>query len=634
MVRTKTVTAIVSLVAFFAIGAGSANAYVTQGEAQGAAELGASWFEGTQSENGALAGALGGGERFGEWSLTALAAGDVNAADAAPSLTGPTAQSYYDEFWVKRGPGSVACPPGRNNPEICELQPDGVPTDAARSALSAVAGGLQPSRLSADRDFVSRLAFWWDGEQVGYPDLLNDDIFAILALSHSGAPQELLEQLARKVRSEQLRDGGWHWRAGLKITNPNAPSDTDMTASAIGALCVAGADPDTDPAIGDGLALLEQRQPADSGGFSTSTSTSAVNTNSTAWVVSGLNACGIDPQSGPWVKAGNTTPLDFLVNMQNANGSFKYMPANPAGSANLMASYQAVSPLGGNDWSGAAPEREAPGAPAVKPAPAVADGTKVPLTLVIDHGAATRDADQVRMCRVEVSQGAGLSAVLESAETVSAPGKCVQGASVSGADGSESVAALNGGSGDWSISVNGSAESEVTGAEFGLGDMVVLRYRGGDALNPAAVVPVPQIEGKIKPDPKPDPDPEPDPDPIPGSYPKAKFLGKPALRNGKVSAVIACPAGTGAIGCNMTVNFGVRGAKVKGFRAFAATAVHVPSGESRTVRVKAGKKVRAALKSSAKRGRKGRARIRVVAGTRAPDGLISYSIGAGTVRGR
>lgn len=628
MVRTKTVTAIVSLVALFGIGAGSANAYVSQGEAQGAAELGASWFENTQAESGALAGALGGGERFGEWSLTALAAGDVNAADAAPSLAGPTAQSYYDEFWVDRGPGSVACPPGQDNPEICALQPDGVPTDAARSALSAVAGGLQPSRLSKDRDFVSRLAFWWDGEQVGYRDLLNDDIFAILALGHSGAPQELLEQLARKVRAEQLNDGGWHWRAGLKTSNPNAPSDTDMTASAIGALCVAGADAGTDPAIGDGLALLEQRQPAASGGFSTSTSASAVNTNSTAWVVSGLNACGIDPQSGPWVKAGNTTPLDFLVGMQNTNGSFRYTPANPAGSANLMASYQAVSPLGGNDWSGEAPEREVAGAPAVKPAPAIADGVEVPLTLVIDHGAATPDADQVRMCRVEVSQGADLSALLESAESASSPGKCVQGASASGSEGPESVTTLNGGSGEWTVSVNGSPEADATGAEFGLGDMVVLRYRGGDALNPAAVVPVPQIDGKLK------PDPDPEPKPIPGTYPKAKLVGKPALRGGKVRAVVACPAGSGAIGCNTTLNFGVRGPNAKRFRGFAVTAVQVPSGEKRTVVVKAGKKVRSVLKRSARRGSKGRARIRVVAGTRAPDGLISYSIGAGMVRGR
>ncbi|HTU15541.1 MAG TPA: prenyltransferase/squalene oxidase repeat-containing protein [Solirubrobacterales bacterium] len=632
MVRTKMAAIAVALVALFAVGTGSANAYVSPGEAQGAAELGASWFESTQSENGALAGALGGGERFGEWSLTALAAGDVNAADAAPSLTGPTAQSYYDEFWVNRGPGSVSCPPGKDNAEICELQPDGVPTDAARSALSAVAGGLQPSRLSENRDFVSRLAFWWDGEQLGYRDLLNDDIFAILALSHSGAPRELLEQLARKVRSEQLGDGGWHWRVGLKKTNPNAASDTDMTASAIGALCAAGADPDTDPAIADGLALLEQRQPAASGGFSTSTSASAVNTNSTAWVVSGLNACGIDPQSGPWVKSGNTTPLDFLVNMQNADGSFRYMPANPAGSANLMASYQAVSPLGGNDWSGEAPERENAGAPAVKPAPKIVKGTEVPLTLVIDHGAATAAADQVRMCRVEVSQGDDLSAVLESAGAASAPGNCVRGASVSGTADSESVAALNGGTGEWTVSVNGSAEAGATGAEFGLGDMVVLRYRGDDALTPAAVVPVPQIEGKIKPDPEPDPDP--DPEPIPGTYPKAKVAGKPALRNGRVRTVIACPAGSGAIGCNTTVNFGVRGPRAKRFRGFAVTAIQMPSGQRRTVRVKAGDKVRAALKSSARRGGKGRARIRVIAGTRAPDGLISYAIGAGTVRGQ
>lgn len=632
--------------------AGPAHAYVNPADAAQAAAAGARWFQQTQNAAGALGaanGAVGGGDRFGEWSLTALAAGGVNAADATPTLFSSrrSAQDYYDEWWTERGPGAVSCPAGGDNPDICDQQPDGLPTDAARTVLSAIAGGLQPSRISADRDYVSRLAFWWSGDQVGYRDLLNDDIFTIIALAHAGAPKELLRTLAAKVRSQQLADGGWHWRASTpeKPIPTGVASDTDMTAAAIGALCAAGSSPTDDRQIRDGLGLIEERQSSARGGFSTSRSDTGTNTNTTAWVASAFSMCGIDPQSGRWTTDEGKTPLDFLVAMQNDNGSFRYMPSNPSGSANLMASYQAVSPLGGNDWTGDAPARENSGEPVVKPAPYVASGTVVPLTLVVDHGEGAPVAERARMCRVEVPEGSDLSDVLSTAEEGSAPGGCIGGVTTSRDGDAIEVDSANGGTGQWTVEVNGEGEGRSTDAAIGLGDMVVLRYRGEGSLNPPAIEPVPQIDTAKVPDPDPGPgqltgteetdssDTDLRSDPI-RSYARAKLVGKPKLKRGRVKAKVKCPASARRDGCAVMATFAVRLPAKKRFKAFGATAAEIRAGQKRVLTVEAGRKVRKILKRTARRGRKGRALIRVTVGTRSPDGVVRYARARGRVRGR
>lgn len=618
--------------------AGQARAEVSPAQAEQAAANGAAWFQLTQNEEGALAAGLGGGNRFGEWSLTALAAGDVNAADSRTSLRSASAQSYYDDFWTFRGPGAVACPGGGDNPTVCDQQPDGLPTDSARTVLSSIAGGLQPNRISTDRDYVSRLAFWWSGDQVGYRDLLNDDIFAILALAHAGAPEELLQTLALNVRSQQLPDGGWHWRAATaeRPIPAGVASDTDMTAAAIGALCAAGAIPADDEQIKKGLALIEERQSIGQGGFSTSASPTGTNTNTTAWVTSAFNACGIDPQNDRWTTTQGKTPFDFLLGMQNNNGSFRYMPSNPAGSANLMATYQAVSPLGGNDWTGEAPARTDDSDPRIKPAPSVTPGTIVPLTLVIDHGKETPLADRSRMCRVEVPEGSDLSQVLDTAEGSSAPGNCVENVTTSLKDGAVEVDSANGGEGTWTVEVNGEGEAESADNSLGLGDMVVLRFKGTQQLSPPAVEPVPQIEGEKPEDPTGPTGPTDATDPIDpvSDYSRATVLGKPQLKAGKVRARVHCPATAAPAGCADMATFALRRPAKKSFRAFAATAAEIPAGRTRVLSARAGKQFRKTLRRAARKGSRGRALIRVTVGTRSADGVVRYARGLGVIRGR
>ena len=255
------------------------------------------------------------------------------------------------------------------------------------------------------------MAELWDGTQIGEPGLLNDDIFGVLALHQAGAPPELLRRIVDYLRTKQLPDGGWTWNA-----SPGAPADTDMTGSVVAAFCAAGVDAD-DPDLEEALGLLHTLQDPATGGFIAPPESFGigVNTDTTSWVTSGLIQCGIDPQGPEWTTAQGKTPLDYLVSMQQPDGHFDWTEEFDGGA---FETFDSVRPLGGIGFSTAPPARLDGASPAVRPAAAVAAGTTVPITLVIDHGPG---ADDVRMCRVDVANGSGLGAVLADAKAASAP---------------------------------------------------------------------------------------------------------------------------------------------------------------------------------------------------------------------
>lgn len=117
------------------------------------------------------------------------------------------------------------------------------------------------------------------------------------------------------------------------------------------------------------------------------------------------------------------------------------------------------------------------------------------------------------------------------------------------------------------------------------------------------------------------------------TYAKARVAGKPKLKNGRVKVRVACPASAAPSGCAVMATFAVRQAGKK-FKAFGATAAEISAGRGRTLSVKAGKKVRKAFRRTARKGKKGRAVIRVTVGTRSPDGVVRYARSRGTIRGR
>jgi hypothetical protein len=307
------------VLAAMAASAGDAGAHVSPAQAEHAADRGVAWFLSNQEESGSF----GFG---GDWAMAALAAAGLNAADARTSLLDPSAQDFYLGEWQTSGPG-------------------GAGTDAARGILAGVAGGIQPSRLSTDLDatrsnLVARLAELFDGTQIGEPGLLNDDIFGVLALHHAGAPQPLLRWIVDYLRTKQLSNGGWTWN-----TSPGAPADTDMTGSVVAAFCAAGVDP-SDPDVQQALGLLHSLQDPATGGFVAPPESFGigVNTDTTAWVTSGLVQCGIDPQGPEWTTAQGKTPLDYLLSMQKADGHFDWTAEFGGGA---FETYSAVRPLMG-----------------------------------------------------------------------------------------------------------------------------------------------------------------------------------------------------------------------------------------------------------------------------------------------
>lgn len=560
--------------AAMAAAAGSASAYVSPAQAEHAADRGVNWFLSNQEESGSF----GFG---GDWAMTALAAAGLNAADASTSLADPSAQDFYVGDWQASGPGGAA-------------------TDAERAILSGVAGGIQTSRLSTSADttksnLVARVAELFDGEQIGEAGLLNDDIFGVLALHHAGAPPELLRSIVDYLRTQQKPDGGWSWNA-----SPGAPSDTDMTGSVVAAFCAAGVGPG-DGDLDEALALLHTLQDPASGGFIAPPEAFGigVNTDTTAWVTSGLIQCGLDPQGAEWTTAQGKTPLDYLASMQQPDGHFDWTEEFAGGA---FETYSSVRPLAGEAFSAAPPARLDGVSPAVRPAADVPNGTLVPITIVIDHGPG---ADDVRMCRVDIESGSSLGAVLADAEAASAPAGCV--ADFSGAGGPGGLTSLNGvaetADYEWRTAVNGSAPTAGNEGPVGFGDLLFLDFTAKVA-NPAAPPKVrvlalgPAAKQRR------------------GQRPRVAIRGRARLRSdGELAVRLECPRGNGPLGCRGVLTVHFRQGQSDRLRFGGSTAFALPSGEARTLLVPASE----ALRHSADEGR---VRLRVTAATRAEDGAL------------
>jgi hypothetical protein len=333
--------------------------------ARAAAKRGAEWLAGLQRPDGSGLGGFG---------LTALAAGGLHPADVRVG-DGPSAQTRAQADWAASGAG-----------------PRG--TDLARSLLAAHAAGIDPTLISAERNFVAETLALFDGQRLydpGAASSLSDDIFGTLGLGAVGAPQPLLDALAAFLRSQQTATGGWNFTEGA------ANASVDMTGAGVGALCAAGA-PVSDPAVAKALAFLRERQDPVTAGW-------GANSDTAGWVVSGLRTCGVDPKQ--WVRNGRD-PLDDLMSRQLPSGGFKWRDTDTT--ENALATLDSVRPLGGAGFTADPPERSA-GQRFLDP-PVVPDGTEVPVGVVVDYGVA------VRACSVRVRTGAPI-------ETVGATAPCV-----------------------------------------------------------------------------------------------------------------------------------------------------------------------------------------------------------------
>jgi hypothetical protein len=444
--------------ATFSQAASPAAAAVTEAAEKAAAKHGAEWMTSLQEPGGELA-SFG-----GDWSMISLASVGINAADVRLSPTEPSAQDFYLSLWTGEPPALFSA------------------TDFERAILAGHAGGLEPSRLDAQTNLVADLAAQFNGHELGEKGATNADVFGVLALSAVGAPSDVIDTLVQIVREQQDTDGGWNFAAGTK------KSEADLTGAALAALCNAGV-PGTDPAIVKAESYLHTVQDAATGGFVNPT----VNTDSTAWVVSGLDACKIDPQAAEWTTTAGKTPIDFLIAQQNEDGSFQKHAHDEE--EDFYATQDAVRALSGAGFIAAPPARRGAGLPAVRPAPTVATGTPVPMTLVIDSAGHVTGGSSIRMCKVTVPVGATVAQMLTDASEASLPSYCLSDLALS----EGRIARVNGvsaepGKSAWEVSREGGAGELETNGTVGLGALVQIQLVS-DSETSETPAPLPSSRG-------------------------------------------------------------------------------------------------------------------------------------------
>ncbi|MBI4394459.1 MAG: terpene cyclase/mutase family protein [Euryarchaeota archaeon] len=280
-----------------------------------AVALGVSYIKGRISPDGSIGGL---GDSY--WAAIALAAAGEDVFEVRSS---PTAPSLGDHL-CSSGAG---IPPTATNREL---------------ALAAVVSIGGDPRGFCGIDYVAGVETYFDGTQVGSPDLLNDDYFALIALGAAwqkgySVDAQVLEKTRDWVLANQLPHGGWGY---ARATEPSGfvlggGADVDDTAAALMGLRLVGESPDSVASL-TGLNYMSSFQDKTSGGCGSTVldpvwygSASTANSASTAWAVSAIRALGGDARSSTWTTPAGEDPVQFLLALQGSDGHFDWMRDNP-----------------------------------------------------------------------------------------------------------------------------------------------------------------------------------------------------------------------------------------------------------------------------------------------------------------
>jgi hypothetical protein len=450
-------TAIASLLA-----PATASATATPEQIASSVSVGLTYLKGLQNTStGAISG-FG-----GDWALTAFAATGVAAADVNKGgKAGTDARSWYEgEVGAAGWPGGGA-----------------TATDFERAALVSYAAGIDPARVSKRQNLIAKIASYYQPESPGYyGTTFNATVFGLLALANADTtggvqrvPQVVLDQAVAAVKANQHTDGGWTWvkAAGNEEALAKA-SEPDMTGAAMAALCNAGV-PNTDEAIVEAKGYLASIFEGSAGAFK---SEFGNNTDANAWAVSGLKACGFDPQAaeftGPNPK--KLTPLNFLISQQLGSGAFRYPTSGST--ANLYSSQNAVRALGSGGFTATPPVPKS--GPQWNGATQFATGEAetTSLALVVDDGVSA-----LEVCSVTVAPKATtttLATVLNAAVAGTSPAGCVTGFLPGSGEGA--ITQVNGypvsPAEKWNVSIDGGAEVQAKrSTQIGVGDTIYLSY--------------------------------------------------------------------------------------------------------------------------------------------------------------
>jgi hypothetical protein len=439
----------------------SASAVATAKQIEESVSKGVTYLKGQQKESGEISG-FG-----GDWSLTSLAAVGVAAADVNKAgKEGKDARSWYEGLvGVPTWPGEGA-----------------VSTDFERAALVSYAAGIDPARVSKRQNLIAKIASYYQSESPGYyGSTFNATVFGLLALANvrttggvQRVPQIVLDQAVAAVKANQHTDGGWTWEkaAGNEAALKKA-SEPDMTGAAMAALCSAGV-ANTNATIANAKKYLESILEGSSGAFK---SAFGNNTNSNAWAVDGLKACGIDPQGtefqGP--APNKKTPINFLISQQVTGGGFRY--GTSGSSADFYAGQDAIRALGSGNFTATPPVPAA--GPQWKGVTQFATGEAetASLALIVNDG-----VSPLKICSVTLAPKATsttLATVLNAAVAATTPAGCVTGFLPAAGEGA--ITQINGypaiPAEKWNISIDGGAAAKATrNTTINVGDTLYLSY--------------------------------------------------------------------------------------------------------------------------------------------------------------
>jgi hypothetical protein len=430
----------------------------TPAEIEASVNKGVTYLESVQQTNGG----------FEDWDLSALAAAHVAATNVKKTGAETDARTWYRKLV-----GNIETWPGK----------EPVVTDYERAALNAYAAGIDPARVSKTQDLIAQIASYYEPASPGYyGGSFNGTVFALLALADTKTeagvqrvPQVLLNKSIEVVEKNQHTDGGWTWeKAEGNETKLKAAAEPDMTGAAIAALCTAGVSK-SEGVLVKAKEYLEADLKAESKGSGAFESEFHANTDSNAWAVSGLNACGISPQEEAFTTKEKHTPIEFLISQQLTGGGFRYLSSGST--VNEYSSQDAIRALAGAGFT------------ATPPVPtggleqwfaesnfSTSKTVKSPLALIINNPTSTLKVCSVSVVPAETTTT--LETVLKTAEAGSTPKECVTGHKSESA--TKAITQINGypstPAPEWDVSIDGSAEEQAKISKvIHLGDTIYLR---------------------------------------------------------------------------------------------------------------------------------------------------------------
>ncbi|MDD2807831.1 MAG: DUF4430 domain-containing protein [Patescibacteria group bacterium] len=208
-------------------------------------------------------------------------------------------------------------------------------TDYAKAILALTAAGQNPATFG-NVDYLSELKKLYTNNQFGSENLINDDVWSILALrsANESSSSSLVVGAKNFILANQNADGGWSYGVG-------SASDSNDTAAAIMALLEAGMSA-SDQVLTDAFNYLHSVQNTD-GGFGYQAGDGS-DSGSDSWVISALNKSGQNISA--WSVDGND-PLSQLRSLQDADGGFWWVtPGSSEWNNKSMTAYAVIAMSG------------------------------------------------------------------------------------------------------------------------------------------------------------------------------------------------------------------------------------------------------------------------------------------------